>query len=48
MSATDEDLRQANDKLEPWKATAKGLADRVVRMAHHHPRLAEECEDKQI
>jgi chromosome segregation ATPase len=34
MSATDEDLRQANDKLELWKATAKGLADRVVRMEY--------------
>jgi len=31
MSATERDLRQANDKLELWKATAKGLADRVVR-----------------
>jgi hypothetical protein len=31
MSATERDLRQANDKLELWKATAQGLADRVVR-----------------
>jgi chromosome segregation ATPase len=31
MSATDEDLRQANDKLELWKGAAQRLADRVVR-----------------
>jgi|LakMenE01Jun11ns_1017448.scaffolds.fasta_scaffold9874625_2 hypothetical protein len=43
MSATERDLRQANDKLELWKATAKGLFVELALLEQTMGELCESC-----